>query len=111
MGFLLKLVYNDAHDTPAAYADTYLPSLLERLDKINDNLRTLFMITWDEDDFSEGPDSNHIHTVLYGHGIPKGIKDAVLYDHFSIPATIEANWGLATLGRKDETATTFKLDY
>ncbi|KAL3899391.1 MAG: hypothetical protein SGCHY_002083 [Lobulomycetales sp.] len=104
---------NDCHDfNDLSYCDPYLPRLLEKFDRIDkaDEKRTLFVVTWDEDNW-QTIDWNHIHTVIWGAGLPKGETDGTTYNHFSLTATILANWGLETLHRHDENAQLLKLDY
>jgi acid phosphatase len=55
---------------------------------------------------------NRVDSVLLGTAVPKelvGTKDATFYTHYSEIATIEANWGLHTLGRYDVGANVFSL--
>lgn len=50
--------------------------------------------------------------LLLGNAIPDhlvGTTDDNFYDHFSEIATIEANWGLSTLGRRDVGANVFSF--
>jgi len=108
-GTLPQLIYytpdmnNDAHDTSIAFAGKwlrgFLPGITSRLPP-----RTLIMITWDEDDATE---NNRIYSALLGPGIAAGTTDNTKYTHYSITATLEANWGLGTLGRNDVGAAKF----
>ena len=96
-------------------ANAYLPSLLSKFNRISDldTVRTLFVITWDEDDNAipdTEPHANRIHTVLYGSMLPGGMYDNVRYDHYSVPATILANWGMEGLGRRDVDANRFRFE-
>jgi hypothetical protein len=104
---------NDCHDfDDMTFCDAYLPTLLETFDKIEaaDDQRTLFLVTFDEDNW-QILDPNHIHTVVWGAGLPKGVQDNIKYNHFSLPATVLANWGLEPLYKRDVGATILKLKY
>jgi hypothetical protein len=68
---------------------------------------TLFVITWDEDDYSE---ENHIFTSLSGSMITPGTKNHEQYNHYSLLKTVEKNWNLGTLGRNDDDAKYFFPD-
>jgi hypothetical protein len=82
------------------------------------------MITFDEDDlFTEiwpkkvwkrrlhwtWPD-NHVYTLLLGKGVSPGTTDDTPYNHYSILATLQKEWGLSSLGTNDEKATPFIFD-
>jgi hypothetical protein len=115
---------NDCHDfDDMAFCDAYLPTLLNTFDRIEaaDDLRTLFLVTFDEvcllsfahlfQDNWQIFDPNHIQTVIWGAGLSKGVEDSTRYNHFSVPATVIANWGLESLYRKDVGATLLKFEY
>jgi len=94
---------NDAHNTNIAFAGNWLHKFLSpRLSKFPNG--TLFVITWDEDDYSE---HNQIFTAIWGSMIEPRTKDHTRYDHFSLLRTIEDNWSLGSLGRHDASATGF----
>ena len=61
-----------------------------------------------------GTDSaaNRIDTIILGSALPAslvGKTDAAFYSHYSELATVEANWGLHTLGRYDVGANVFSF--
>ncbi|KAG6817267.1 hypothetical protein H0H87_010928 [Tephrocybe sp. NHM501043] len=48
--------------------------------------------------------SNRVFTIVLGNALPKklvGKTDSNFYTHYSFISTVEANWGLHTLGRWD----------
>jgi len=47
---------------------------------------------------------NHIYTVVFGDPVMPGSVSDMRYDHYSLLRTIEALFGLGTLGRQDATA-------
>lgn len=95
-------INNDGHDTGVAFAakameKTFGPLLADP--KIIRN--TLFVFTFDEDDLFHG---NHILTLMAGAGIEPGSVSNVRYDHYDLLKTIEAEFGLGTLGQADDKA-------
>jgi acid phosphatase len=56
--------------------------------------------------------NNKVYSVLLGNAVPNnlvGTADNNYYTHYSVPATLEANWGLGTMGRGDVGAPLFGL--
>jgi len=98
---------NDAHDTDLAYAGNWLTGwLVPKIPKFPS--KTLIYLTFDEDD---GAENNHIYTVVIGSMIPAGsAPDTTHYNHYSLLATVEKNWGLGNLGRNDVGAPIIKLE-
>jgi len=96
---------NDAHDTDLNFAGSYLQKWLDKFMAIpNFTRNTLILITFDEDEYFE---NNHIYAVLLGQYITPNTTEKTQYTHYSFTRTIEKNWGLPDLGRKDKTATDF----
>ena len=55
---------------------------------------------------------NKVYSILLGSALnPQlaGTTDDTYYTHYSVLATLQANWGLGTLGRNDETAPPFRM--
>ena len=72
--------------------------------------KTLLLLTWDETETYTI--KNNVLGLLLGDAIPadlKGTTDSTYYDHYSEAATVEANWGLHTLGRWDVGANVFQF--
>jgi len=96
---------NDAHDTDLNFAGSYLTKFLNKFMAIPNFLRnTLVLVTFDEDEIIEG---NHIYSVLLGPYITPNTTDKTALTHYSFTKTIERNWGLPDLGRKDRNANDF----
>ncbi|KAI9597709.1 phosphoesterase family-domain-containing protein [Syncephalis fuscata] len=98
---------NDGHDTTLEYATAWLKGFLEPKLANPDFLhRTLIVVTFDEAEnyFIR----NQVYTVLLGQaaGTP-GLVDNTEYNHYSLLRTVEDNWNLGTLGRKDVKAKGF----
>lgn len=95
---------NDAHDTNVDFTSDWLTSFLVPLlanPSFNDN-RTVILLTFDE---SESYNlNNNVYTLALGGGLPKeliGTIDSTYYTHYSTLSTVQANWGLGSLGRGD----------
>jgi acid phosphatase len=109
--FITPNMTSDGHDTSVAVAGVWLKTFLEPLltnKKFMDN--TLVVITFDENETHTI--QNKVFSVLIGDAVPKklvGTTDTNFYDHYSEIATVEANWGLHTLGRFDVGANVFSF--
>lgn len=107
---------NDGHDTNVQFAGDWLQGYFEARPFSDTQLwgdRTLFLVTFDEDeDHRDKSGDNRVFTVMFGsavaaHGL-EGTEDYVnIYTHYSLLRTIEENWELGSLGRKDEGAKPF----
>ena len=102
--FVTPNMVNDAHDTTIDFAASFLSYWLEPLlsdERFNDN-RTLILVTFDE---NENYDiNNNIFAVLLGGAVPeelRGTVDTTYYTHYSSMSSVQANWGLGSLGRGD----------
>lgn len=110
---------NDAHDTNITFGSKWLRGFVE--DLMNNTYfwdNTLLLLTFDETETYNVPDSeeyadqNRVFSVLVGGAVPKdlvGTKDDTFYTHYSTIASVEANWGLPSLGRWDCGANLLKL--
>jgi acid phosphatase len=94
---------NDGHDTNITFSGTwswnFLSSLLENKYFMKDNL---ILLTFDENETKQDP--NKIYSLLLGGAVPeelKGTTDNTFYTHYSVIASLSANWGLPSLGRWD----------
>lgn len=101
--FITPNMTNDAHDTnvtfAGAWANRFLSPLLAN-PYFYDN--TLVMLTFDE--IEVYPEHNRVFSILLGGAVPdhlKGTTDNTFYTHYSVIASLSANWGLPSLGRWD----------
>ncbi|KAJ5301505.1 hypothetical protein PENANT_c002G04207 [Penicillium antarcticum] len=101
--FITPNMTNDAHDTNITFAgewaNRFLSPLLKNDYFFKDNL---ILLTFDEVANYSVP--NRVYSVLLGGAIPKhlrGTTDDTFYTHYSIIASLSANWGLPSLGRWD----------
>ena len=95
---------DDGHDTSIDFAsdwlDFWLPTFLAD-PAFNDN-RTIILLTFDENETYDI--NNHIYTLVLGGGVPEHLRnttDDTFYTHYSALSTVQANWGLRSLGRQD----------
>ena len=101
---------SDGHDTSVTVAGEWLKTFLTPL--LNDPnfmQNTLVLLTFDENETDTI--QNRVFSVLLGDSVPKnliGTTDSNFYDHYSEISTVEANWGLHTLGRWDVGANVFQ---
>ncbi|KAJ5632781.1 hypothetical protein N7490_009120 [Penicillium lividum] len=63
---------------------------------------SLILVTFDE--VGNYTEENRVYSILLGGAVPehlKGTTDSTFYTHYSIIASLSANWGLPSLGRWD----------
>ncbi|KAI9330511.1 phosphoesterase family-domain-containing protein [Obelidium mucronatum] len=100
---------NNAHDTSIRYSGRYISEFLIPLLSHTHftSRRSLFILTFDEAAFWMG--KNRVATWLLGNApiAEKGFIDKTKFDHYSILKTVEENWSLGDLGRRDKDAVGF----
>ncbi|EKM52917.1 uncharacterized protein PHACADRAFT_176901 [Phanerochaete carnosa HHB-10118-sp] len=106
--FITPNMVNDGHDTDVDFASEWLmywlPTMLND-PNFNDD-RTIIVLTFDENETSEI--NNNVYTLVLGGGLPANLRnttDDFYYTHYSSISTVEANWGLKSLGRQDTNKT------
>jgi len=109
--FITPNMTSDGHDTSVTTAGAWTRNFLEPLlGNKNFMQNTLVLITFDEN--HTYTIQNRVLAILLGDAIPKqlvGTIDDNFYCHYSEIATVEANWGLHTLGRWDVGANVFSF--
>jgi hypothetical protein len=96
---------NSGHDTSIMHAGKWTHKFVHDLLKQKQiKNETLVVVTFDEGLYVG---ANMIYTLLVGPGVPEGVMDDTRYTHYSLLKTVEANFGLGTLGRHDEKAIPF----
>ncbi|KAI0798227.1 phosphoesterase family-domain-containing protein [Abortiporus biennis] len=106
--FITPNLVNDAHDTDIDFTSAWLEYFLVPLlsnTNFNDN-KTLILLTFDENETYEI--NNRVYTIALGGAVPanlRGTVDDTYYTHYSTLSTVEANWGLGSLGRGDTNKT------
>ena len=102
--FVTPNMVDDGHDTSIDYTAQWLQYWLVPLlsdQNFNDN-NTLIMLSFDENE--SYTENNCVLTLLLGGAVPesaRGTNDSTYYTHYSTLSTVEANWGLGSLGRGD----------
>ncbi|KAI4519581.1 hypothetical protein K525DRAFT_205742 [Schizophyllum commune Loenen D] len=102
--FVTPNMVNDAHDTTTDFCADFLEYWLYPLlddDRFNSE-GTIIVLTFDENETYAK--QNRVYTLVLGKGLPKhlvGKTDDTFYTHYSLLSTVEANWGLKSLGRND----------
>ena len=109
--FIAPNMTNNGHDTnitsAGAWTYKFLSSLLENEYFTKD---TLILLTFDES--GNYTVENRVFSFLMGGAIPediRGTKDDTFYTHYSVIASLSANWGLPSLGRWDCGANLFSF--
>ncbi|KAJ5715415.1 uncharacterized protein N7483_012596 [Penicillium malachiteum] len=109
--FITPNMTNDAHDSDITVAGDFLARFVPPLLKDEYFSKdTLILVTFDETDTYADP--NRVYSFLVGGAVPehlKGTTDDTFYTHYSIIASLSANWGLPSLGRWDCGANLLKL--
>lgn len=109
--FFTPNVTNDGHDTDISFSGRYVTNWIKPL--LNNtafSTDSLIIVTFDESETYSTP--NTVLAILLGGAVPetlKGTTDNTFYDHYSNLATVQANWELPHLGRKDVNANVFKF--
>ncbi|WP_123040280.1 alkaline phosphatase family protein [Cohnella candidum] len=94
VSFVVPNLDHDIHDGTVKQADDWLKQNLSAYVEWARKNNSLFIVTWDEDDFSS---KNKIPTFLVGPMIKPG-SYALKSNHFSLLRTIENLYGLPPLG-------------
>ncbi|KAF8911279.1 phosphoesterase family-domain-containing protein [Mucidula mucida] len=111
--FVTPNMLNDAHDTTIDFAASFLEYWLLPLltdPRVNDE-NTLILLTFDENETYEIQNtifSLALGITPLGQAVPlelRGTTDHTFYTHYSSLSTVQANWGLGSLGRQDTNAT------
>ncbi len=104
---------DDGHDCSDSTADTWLGQEVNQiLSSSAFDANSLLIVTFDEGTTDASccglPASagGHIATLLIGNLVKAGYQDATAYDHYSLLKTIEAAWGLPSLGHEADAGTT-----
>lgn len=109
--FITPNMTSDGHDSSVTVAGTWTRDFLEPL--LGDTRfmkNTLVLVTFDEN--SSYAKQNRILGILLGDAVPEnlaGTTDDNFYNHYSEIASVQANWGLHTLGRWDVGANVWKV--
>ena len=97
VSFVIPNVYNDMHEGTSTIrtGDDWLRRHLDPYVQWAKENNSLFVLTWDEDDHTEG---NRIPTIIMGEGVEPGAYPQAL-NHYNLLRTIEDMYGLPPLGQ------------
>jgi acid phosphatase len=100
--WLTPNICNDMHSCPIVTGDAYLASLVPKIldSPVFRTQRAALFVTFDEGY------GQPIYTVWAGPVAKAAYTSSIAYDHYSLLATIEANWNLAPLTANDRNAAT-----
>jgi acid phosphatase len=94
VSWVIPDLLDDMHDGSIAQGDTWLKNNLSDYVAWAQANSSLLIVTWDEDDGSQG---NHIATIFVGPMVAAG-KYSEQINHYHVLRTIEAMYGLKPLG-------------
>ena len=96
VSFVIPNVYHDMHDRDGTVpdGDAWLREHLDPYVQWAKTHNSLLVVTWDEDDHTEG---NRVPTIIAGQGVNPGAYPQPL-NHYSLLRTVEDMYGLAPLG-------------
>jgi acid phosphatase len=94
VSFVIPDLADDMHDGSVGQGDGWLRANLDGYARWAVAHRSLLIVTWDEDDFSQ---ANQVPTIVVG-GLVKPGRYAERIDHYSVLHTVEAAYGLPAIG-------------
>jgi acid phosphatase len=94
VSFVVPDLADDMHDGSVGQGDGWLRANLDGYVQWALSHRSLLIVTWDEDDFSQ---ANQVPTIVVG-GLVKPGRYAERIDHYSVLHTLEAAYGLPSIG-------------
>ena len=96
VSFVIPNVYHDMHEGTSTVraGDDWLRQRLDPYVQWAKDHNSLFILTWDEDDHTEG---NRIPTIVVGAGVNPGAYSESL-NHYNLLRTLEDMYGLPPLG-------------
>jgi acid phosphatase len=99
VSFVVPNQLNDMHDGSIAQGDAWLKKNIEGYAQWAMTHNSLLIVTFDEDDGSEG---NRIATIFVGQGVKPG-KNAKRIDHYGLLRMVEEMYGLPLLNESAKT--------
>jgi len=95
VSFVIPNLIHDMHDGTVKQADTWLKKNLQGFIQWASKNDSLFILTWDEDNFKK---PNQIPTIFVGPMVKTGEYSNYI-DHYSVLRTIEDMYGIKPLGK------------
>lgn len=97
---------NNGHDSSLEFVSNWLKGFLEPILSSPKLARTLVVITYDE---SSNFGQQKLYTVALGANVSRGSTVTAATNHYGLLRTIEDNFSLGTLGKKDLQSSAFPL--
>src|SRR5216117_2974542 len=96
---------HNMHDNSISSGDTYMSTLIPQILGSTEftTTKAALFVTFDEGNNSYP--SDYVYTILAGPAAKLAYKSTALYDHYSLLATLEKNWGLPCIVSTDCNAT------
>lgn len=94
VSWVIPNLEDDMHDGTVAQGDTWLNNNLAAYVSWANSNNSLLIVTWDEDDGSEG---NRVATIFIGPMVKSGQYNEAI-NHYTVLRTIEAMYGLNPIG-------------
>src|SRR3989441_45302 len=88
---------HNMHDNSISSGDTYMSTLIPQILGSTEftTTKAALLVTFDEGNNSYP--SDYVYTILAGPAAKLAYKSTSLYDHYSLLATLEKNWGLTCI--------------
>src|SRR5256885_2637034 len=92
---------HNMHDNSISSGDTYMSTLIPQILSSTEftTTKAALFVTFDEGTTSYP--SDYVYTIPAGPAAKQAYKSTALYDHYSLLATLEKNWGLACIVSTD----------
>jgi|GEM_PF-625201 len=107
--FITPNICDDAHSCSLSTGDTWLSTVVPRIESSQEFSSTVLFVTYDESATSDvsgfgSAHGGHIPCIVVSPFVNRGYQSTVLYSHYSLLATTESLLGLGNLGKNDATA-------
>ena len=72
--------------------------------------QNVIVVIWDENDYSQAPNTNQVAAIVDANFGPHGRKSAKFYTHFSLLRTLEGGFSLPCLNHACDSSTAVMSD-
>lgn len=93
---------NNGHDTSPEYADRWAQRTVGPWIKDPRFMKDMLLVLTYDEGSERG--TNQIYALLYGDSVKSGSRSSARYSLYDLLRTVEANFGLGTLGQEDSRA-------
>ncbi|MDA4123441.1 MAG: hypothetical protein OK456_09710 [Thaumarchaeota archaeon] len=98
-------ICDDAHSCPLSTGDAWLSTVIPRIVNSSSFASTAVFVVYDEGSGSAPNTTSQVTCILVSPFAKDGFVSSAYYTHYSLLATVEAIFGLGSLGRNDANAT------